>query len=142
MQNTQNDRSNKILCNAPEPPVNLTARILRSIEKEERKKAFRQVVVSGMFLFISLGATIMSTMDFDNELSRSGFLSFISLFRSDFSFAIANIHEVFLSLAESFPAISAAFCLASIGFAICFAARLISKALVVRHSKFTAPSFS
>lgn len=138
----QNDRTTDILYKAPEPPSGLAGKILRSIEKEERKKAFRQAIVSGCLLFISLGSTVVSVMDFGNELSRSGFLSFVSLFRSDFSFAVANTHEMFLSLAESFPAISAAFCLASIGFAVCFAARLINKAVVARRSKFAIPSFS
>lgn len=138
----QKDRTTTILYKAPEPPRTLTGKILRSIEHEERKKAFRQVIVSGILLFVSLGSTVASIMELGNELSQSGFLSFASLFRSDFSFAVANLHEMFLSLAESFPAIAAALCLASIGFAVCFAVRLVGEAMVVRHSKFAMPSFS
>ena len=81
-------------------------------------------------------------MSMGAELSHSGFLSFASLFNSDFSFAIANLRELAMSLVESFPAFSAALCLASIGVAIWFGARLAHEANVARWNKFIAPLFS
>jgi hypothetical protein len=112
-----------ILRNAPEPPSYLAGRILRRIEKEERQKTFRQMAVSGALLAVS-------------RLSQSGFLSFASLFGSDFSFAAANLRELFLSLEESFPAVSAAFCVASIVFVLWFGMRLANEAGVVRRNRF------
>lgn len=125
-----------ILRNAPEPPSYLAGRILRRIEKEERQKAFRQMAVSGVLLAVSFAASIASLFDLGSRLSQSGFLSFASLFGSDFSFAAANLRELFLSLEESFPAISAAFCAASIAFVLWFGMRLMNEAGVVRRNKF------
>lgn len=125
-----------ILHGAPEPPVHLAEKILRSIEKEERKRVFRQITVSSVLLLVSLGVAVASVMDLGIELSRSGFLSFVSLFGSDFSFAIMNLHELFLSLEESFPAVSAAFCIASTAFVLWFGARLVNEAWVIHQNKF------
>jgi hypothetical protein len=138
----QKDRTITILHEAPEPPAYLAGRILRSIEQEERKKLHRQIAVSGMFLFVSVGSTIMSLMSLGTELSHSGFLAFASLFSSDFSFAMANLRELFLSLVESFPAFSVAFCLASVGFAVWFGARLLRETVMARRTMFSHPSFS
>gem|GEM_PF-1443799 len=139
----QKNHLKNVLRGAPEPPTYLIGRILRSIEREERKRTYRQVAVSGGFLFASLGFVVASMADLGADLARSGFLSFASLFRSDFSFAMANIKELALSLVESFPAISAAFCLASIGCAIWFGVRLINDTRVARHQNgFATPSFS
>jgi ABC-type antimicrobial peptide transport system permease subunit len=132
----QKDRYKAILRESPEPPAYLAGKILRSIEREERKRVFRQIAVSGVFLFVSLGSAVASVMDLGNKLSQSGFLSFASLFHSDFSFAMINFRELSSSLVESFPAISAAFCLASAAFVLWFGMRLISEAGVIRRNRF------
>ena len=137
----EQDRATTILSGTPEPPSYLAGKILHAIEDGERKNAFRQIAISCVLLFASLGALAASAMDLGSELSRSGFLSFISLFRSDFSFAMANLREMSLSLVESFPAISAAFCLASIGLVLWFGVRIVREAMVARHSKFATPLF-
>jgi ABC-type antimicrobial peptide transport system permease subunit len=136
------DRTAIILRKAPEPPVYLAGKILRFIEKEEQKRTYRRIAVWGTLFVVALGSAVAGIINLGAELSRSGFLSFASLFRTDFSYAMANANELFLSLAESFPAILAAFCLASIGFAVCFAARLIYEAGMVRRKNFAIPSFS
>jgi ABC-type antimicrobial peptide transport system permease subunit len=110
--------------------------ILRKIEKEERRKTFRQMIVSGVLLVASFAASALSMMDLGTRLSESGFFSFISLFGSDFSFAMANGRELFFSLTESFPAISAAFCIASIAFVVWFGMRLTREAGTIRRNKF------
>jgi ABC-type antimicrobial peptide transport system permease subunit len=130
------DNDATILHDSPEPPAYLAARILRRIEKEERRKAFRQMVVSGAFLAASFASFVASLFDLGAKLSQSGFLSFASLFGSDFSFAMANLHELALSLEESFPAMSAAFCIASVVLAVWFGARLMSEAGVIRRNRF------
>lgn len=132
------DRDATILHQSPEPPAYLTERILRSIEKEERKTIFRRIAVSGTLLFVSLGSAVASMIDLGDRLSQSGFLSFASLFRSDFSFAMANIHELSLSLEESFPAVSAAFCITSIVLVLWFGVRLMKEAGVVHRNRFAA----
>ncbi len=135
-------RSRNILASPPEPPAYLAEKVLRSIAREERRRIVRQMIASGIFLAASLGAAGVSTMSFGNDLAHSGFLSFVSLFGTDFSFVAANMRDVAFSLAESFPALSASLCLASVGFALWFAARLARGAASVRENNFAKPSFS
>lgn len=130
------DRGAAILDQSPEPPAYLTGMILRKIEREERRKTFRQMVVSGVFLAASFVASVASLMDLGTRLSQSGFFSFVSLFGSDFSFAMTNIKEIFLSITESFPPISAAFCIASVTFVLWFGMRLTKEAGIIRRNKF------
>ncbi|MGB7957220.1 MAG: hypothetical protein WCF77_00030 [Minisyncoccia bacterium] len=130
------DRGATILRQSPEPPAYLAGRILRKIEKEEQRKTFRQMAVSGILFIASSAASALSLMDLGSRLSQSGFLSFASLFGSDFSFVVTNIKEVFFSLIESFPAISAAFCIASVALVLWFGMRLSKEAGVIRRNKF------
>lgn len=101
---------------------------------------YREMVVSTALLCVSLGAAAASAVNLGSELSQSGFFSFASLFGSDFSFAMANLRELFLSLTESFPAISGALCLGSIGLAFWFGVRLVSEAETVHKNKFLPAS--
>ena len=140
MDNMSENRKISVFYDAPEPPSYLASRILRSIEREERKKIYRQIMVSAALLTVSLGSAVASVMSLGAELVHSGFFSFASLFASDFSFAITNLHELSLSLVESFPAISGAFFLASIGLAIWCSMRLMTEAGIVRQNKFFATS--
>jgi hypothetical protein len=130
------DRDTTILSQSPEPPAYLAGMILRRIEKEERRKTFRQMLVSGILLICSSVSFVASAMDMGTRLSRSGFLSFISLFGSDFSFATANIKEVSFSLIESFPAMSAALSVASITLVLWFGVSLIKEAGIIRRNGF------
>jgi hypothetical protein len=134
------DRDITMLHGAPEPPAYLAERILRSIEREERNSVYRRITVTAACLVVFLGSSIASLVNLGAELSRSGFFSFASLFNSDFSFAVANIHELFLSLVESFPAISGAMCLMSIGLALWFSMRFLFEAGAIRHHSFFAAS--
>lgn len=133
--NIQKDPGMTILHQAPEPPTYLVGKILRRIDREERRKTFRQMAVSGIFLIVSFAASVASLMDLGVKLAQSGFLSFVSLFASDFSFAAANIKELLFSLTESFPAMSAAFCIASVAFVLWFGMRLTKEAGIIRHNK-------
>lgn len=130
------DHDATILHQSPEPPAYLAGRILRCIEKEERRKTLRRTVVSSVLLVVSFVSSVASLMDLGTKLSQSSFLSFVSLFGSDFSFAMANLRELFLSLTESFPAISAAFCIASIALVLWFGMRLVNEAEIIRRNKF------
>ena len=130
------DRGATILRQSPEPPAYLAGMILRKIEKEEQRKTFRQMAVSGVLLVASSVASAFSIMDLGTRLSQSGLFSFASLFGSDFSFVVTNIKEVLFSLIESFPAMSAAFCIASVVFVLWFGMRLTKEAGVIRRNKF------
>jgi hypothetical protein len=130
------NRGETILRQSPEPPAYLAGMILRKIENEERRKTFRQMAVSGILLLASSTASILSMMDLGTRLSQSGFISFASLFGSDFSFVAMNVKEVFFSLIESFPAISAAACIASVALVLWFGMRLTKEAGVIRRNKF------
>lgn len=103
---------------------------------EERRKTLRQMVVSGVLLIVSFVLSVASLMDLGTKLSQSGFFSFASLLGSDFSFVATNGREFFLSLAESFPAISAALCVASVALVLWFVARLVDEAGTIRRNKF------
>ena len=130
------DRNTIILRQAPEPPTYLVGKILRRVEKEDRRKTLRQMAVSGIFLVVSFAASVASFMDLGAKLTQSGFLSFVSLFTSDFSFAVTNIRELLFSLTESFPTMSAAFCIGSVVFVLWFGMRLTKEAGVIRRNKF------
>jgi hypothetical protein len=125
-----------MLQDAPEPPEYLTRRILERIQKEERRSMMRQFFVSISLFAVSMAASAFYIFDLNAELSRSGFLSFASLFVSDFSLALANFHELAFSLVESFPALPASFLLASMIFAVWFAALAAKKMNVMRRSHF------
>jgi hypothetical protein len=135
------DQEETILRQSPEPPAYLVARILHSIQKEEQKKLHRQIAVSGTLLCVSLGSSVASIMNFGTELSHSGFISFISLFGSDFSFAAMDLREIFFSLVESFPAVAAALCAASVAFALWFGMSLIKEAGTIRRNKLVMRPF-
>ena len=139
---TTDERRARILSASPEPPAHLAERILRSVEREERRRVRRRMAASSVLFAGSLAAGAASLMSFDHDLARSGFLSFLSLFGTDFSFVAANLRDVSLSLAESFPAFSAAFLLASAGLVVWFAARLFREASALRKERFTETSFS
>lgn len=132
------DRDTAILHQSPEPPEYLVGKILRCIAAKERRGAFHQMIVSSVLFLASSVACTLSVVDLGTKLSRSGFLSFTSLFSSDFAFAIANFRELTLSLAESFPAISAAFFIVSATLALGFGARLIKEAAIIHRSKLAA----
>ena len=125
-----------ILHQSPEPPAYLAGRILGRIEKEERKKTVRQAVISCGLLFVSFASSVASAMDLGTRLSHSGFLSFVSLFGSDFSSVVTNGREIFFSLMESLPALPAAFCVASIAFVVWFAVRLLKETVTIRRNRF------
>jgi hypothetical protein len=125
-----------MLSDAPEPPAYLAGKILRGIQKEERHRATRQILVSTLLLVGSMAATILSVFDLNDKLSQSGFLTFASLFVSDFSLATANFRELAWSLVESFPAIPAGLFLGSMIFVIWFATLAVKKISVGRHGRF------
>lgn len=130
------DRGATILQQSPEPPAYLAGMILRKIEEAEQRKTFRQMAVSGILFLASSAASALSMMDLGTRLSQSGFISFASLFGSDFSFVATNIKEVLFSLVESFPAISAAACIASVALVLWFGMRFTKEAGVIRRNKF------
>ena len=136
------ERRKKILSASPEPPAHLAERILRFIDREERRRMRQRMIASSALFAGSLAAAVASVTSFDHDLVRSGFLSFLSLFGTDFSFVAANLRDVALSLAESFPAFSAAFSLASAGFVVWFASRLFREASALRKGGSTETSFS
>lgn len=138
----EQSRHQKILLSPPQPPAYLVAKILRAIDREERQRIFRRMAWSAGFLTLSLGAAGASVADLNNELSRSGFLSFLSLFGSDFSFAAGHFGEMAFSLGESFPALAAALSLASIGLVLWFGVILIREASIARRQNGVRQSFS
>ena len=122
------DNDATILHDSPEPPAYLAARILRRIKKEERRKAFRQMVGGRLAGFVRIvrRKLVRSWHQLRNPVSFRLLPCLVRL-----SFAMANLHELALSLEESFPAMSAAFCIASVVLAVWFGARLMSEAGVI-----------
>ncbi len=138
----EEERYKKILSASPEPPARLAERILRSIDREDQRRLRQRIFASSALFAGSLVVTATSLMSFDHDLARSGFLSFLSLFGTDFSFVAANLRDVAFSLAESFPAFSAAFSLAGAGFVAWFASRLFRETAALRKGRFTETSLS
>jgi hypothetical protein len=138
----EQSRHKHILSSPPEPPEYLVAKILGALDREERTATVRRMAWSGGFLVISLGAAAASIVKMESDLSQSGFLSFLSLFSSDFSFAIAHFRDMAFSLAESFPGISAALAFASIGLVLWFGVRLAQEGALVRREHGMSRLFS
>ncbi len=90
---------------APEPPANLVRKIIARIERRERYLFRAKLAGFTACVMGSLAVTDFGFMNAATELSHSGFFSFTSLLFSDFSSAIANFPDFFLSIMESIPAI-------------------------------------
>lgn len=125
-----------MLQNAPEPPEYLSRKIVQGVRNEQRRMVKRRLFVSSLLFTASAALAVLCVLDFNAEISRSGFLSFASLFVSDFSLAVANFHELSLSLVESFPAVSAGFLLGSSVIAAWFAIRAVRTIVMVRRHHF------
>ncbi len=94
-----------VLDNAPELSPGLAQKIISRIERYERRLFLAKKVGFGACV---AGSVTLTGFGFENaatELSRSGFFSFAALIFSDFSSALANFPDFFLSVAESIPAI-------------------------------------
>jgi len=103
---------------SPEPPAGLAQRILANIQKRERRILGMKIALSSTVFGVSLFVIVAGCINLMAQLSNSGFFQFSSLLISDFSTTIANFPDFALSLAEAFPALSAAVVLGGILFAI------------------------
>jgi hypothetical protein len=118
---------------APEPPAHLARSIVLALSKRKRRTLYMKVAASATGFLASFYVTIAGTMSFGAELSRSGFFGFSSLLFSDFSSTIANFPDFIISIAESFPALSAAAVVAGAAFAVWSMATLIDETAILRH---------
>ncbi len=122
----------------PEPPAELVKNILLRIEREEHRRLAMNTAAFGAVLLGSLVLAGYGWMAAAGEASRSGLLSFISLFLSDFSVATANLSDFMLSVVESFPVFPVALFLSGIFFAIWSAARFVREIVLTRTHVFSA----
>ncbi len=81
----------------------------------------------------SFAVAIASFLNFGSQVAHSGFLSFASLWFSDFSAAMANLPDMVSSLVDSFPIIPAALVLGGVAFAIWSAGKLMGEVGVMRQ---------
>ena len=107
-----------LLLDAPEPCDSLAARILLCIEEKERRSLRAKAAAFGAVFLGSLALAAAGLLAFGTQVSQSGFLSFASLWFSDFSAAVANWSDMVSSMVDSFPILPAAIILASVSFAI------------------------
>ncbi|MDE2018983.1 MAG: hypothetical protein KGJ13_01400 [Patescibacteria group bacterium] len=122
----------KPFLDGPEPSDTLAPRILHCIEDRERRDLRMKMAVFGAMFMGSLSAAVAGFLNFGAQVSQSGFLSFASLWFSDFSAAIANWSDMLSSMVESFPALPAALVLGGVAFAAWSAGKLVSEITLMR----------
>jgi hypothetical protein len=122
----------------PEPCEGLAGRIMLHIEQHERRALRIKAAFFGVAFTGSFSIAIASFVNFGSQVSHSGFLSFASLWFSDFSTAFANLPDMLSSMLESFPALSAALVLGGVAFAVWSAGKLISEIGMMRKQHLVA----
>jgi fatty-acid desaturase len=110
----------------PEPPAGLGRKIMRKIERYERRVLIAKTAGFGVLFIASLAFLVGAYLNLATALTQSGFLNFTSLFFSDFSAAMANFQDFAFSMLESFPVFSAAFVLGGVIVAIWSAVHFIN----------------
>ena len=95
--------------NIPEPPKDLNHRVMRRVIATKRRALALKAAGFGSLFAGSLALLAFAYMNLTAALTQSGFLSFASLFFSDFNVAMANFQDFMFSILESFPVFSAAF---------------------------------
>lgn len=120
---------------APEPPAGLAKRILANIERRERRMFGIKIAAFAASFTGSLLVVIAGYIDLMSQLARSGFFQFFALIFSDFTATIANFPDFALSLAESFPLLSAAVVLGGLVFAIWSLAALVDETSIMMHRR-------
>jgi len=121
--------------NAPEPPAGLAKRILANIERRERRMLGAKITAFATAFTGSLLVVVAGYLDLMSQLARSGFFQFFALIFSDFTATIANFPDFALSLAESFPVLSAAVVLGGIAFAVWSLAGLVDETSIMMHRR-------
>jgi len=84
-------------------PESLRKRVLVSIRQEERRRAQAYLLVSAGVTVASSAGVFVSVTYLAQELSRSNFLSYMSLLVSDTDIVFANSASFLASLVETLP---------------------------------------
>jgi len=96
----------------PEPSPELFIKIMKRIRKEERILAFKKIAFLSAILIGSTIASVPAVKMLVQEAQTSGFIQFVSLAFSDFEIVKAYWQSFALTILETLPALSFAFCLA------------------------------
>ena len=115
----------------PEPPRDLARAIVAEVRRREIRALRVRIAASSALFAGSVYFIIVGGADFSAELARSGFFSFASLPFSDFSLMIANFWDFTFTIAESFPAFSAAALLGAVAAGVWSAGSLVDEAALL-----------
>ena len=85
------------------PPTELEGVILGKIQEKEKRNAFVQCVVGGIFAIGSCIGTISAFLYMGKSIGTSGFYEYVSLLFSDSGSLLSYWKEFSMSLAESLP---------------------------------------
>lgn len=124
----------------PELPTGLSQRIFTTIETLAAERARFRARVAAWCAFLSLAVFFVSLIIAGNSFLASDFWQLASFLFSDFSLVIASSGVFLASLAETFPAASAAFLIAPIFFyatALAFRSRYLDIETQSRHPQLT-----
>src|ERR1700722_20075311 len=116
----------------PEPPAGLQGKVMRRIERYERRVLIAKTVGFGTLFAASAGLVVVGYFNLMSAFAQSGFLNFASLFFSDFGAATANFQDFVFSTLESFPVFSVAFLLGGVIAVIWSAVHFINDVAQVR----------
>lgn len=119
----------------PKAPEGLSFRILTAIESEAARRAAFQAKLASWGAFSSFAVFLVSLVVAGNSFLSSDFWQISSLLFSDLSLVLAHAETFALSLAETFPAASAALLIAPLFLsvvALTFRSKYV--ALMTQHS--------
>lgn len=120
----------------PEPPTGLAQAILVRIDRCERRLLILKIAASSCAFGASLFVIGVGFSFFRTSIMETGFLQFSSLLFSDFSLIASDLPDFALSMAESFPALSAAAMLGGAGLAIWSLAAVFDEVSAVERHTF------
>jgi hypothetical protein len=122
---------------APEPPADLTEKILFRITRHEQRMLSIKIAVSTLIFSVSTAIMVINSIKLTSTLFTSGFFGIASLAFSDFSSIMANFPDFAYSMAESFPIFTTAVLLGGIMFAVWSMAALIDETSLMQAHKFS-----
>lgn len=97
-----------------EPATNFTERIILSVRLAERRRAIKEEIFFSFASLLSLVGFILAVRSTIQSFYINGVSEIFSLLFSDFQSMVANWEYFTLSIAESLPAMSLVFTLASV----------------------------
>lgn len=103
-----------IYIDAKEPPFGMLDKIMLRIAQKRRRRAGIRIACFGFLSLLAVAILIPTSQGLYSEMSRSGFMQFVSLLFSDASIVMIYWQDFALSLMEALPIFSVSAVLGSV----------------------------